>query len=221
MAIPPPVGRPASADRSTSVTEWFERYAREIVIGVVAIAVIGGGVFAYRWISRGNEQRAEQAFFAAQAATQSGDPQQAVTALSGVVTAHGGTAAATQAALLLAQVRYSQGQYAEGLEALRQIEGSVDAEFRSAVQALIGAGHEGLGQFAEAAAAYRRAADQARFDEDRDAYLTELARTLTLGGDRAAAIEIWQELAADMTSPHAPEARVRLGELQATPANPS
>ena len=145
MAIPPPAGRPTSGGGSSSAADWFQLHVREIVIGVVAVAVIGGGVFAYRWISRGNEQRADQAFYAAQSAAQSGDPQQAATALDRVVTAHEGTPAGTQAALMLAQLRYAEGDYTAGLATLRRIEGGVDEEFRAAVQAMIAAGDEGQG----------------------------------------------------------------------------
>jgi hypothetical protein len=217
MAIQPPAGRSSSSGRSFSLGDWFQLHLREVAIGVVGLAVVGGGIFAYRSISRGNEQRADQAFYAAQAAAQSGDPQQAELALDRVIGGHEGTPAGTQAALLLAQLRYAQGKFAEGLATLRRVEGGVGEEFRAPVQALIAAGHEGQGQYAEAAAAYRRAAEQARFDEDRDSYRTELARVLALAGDTAAAVAVWEEIAVDVTSPHAPEARVRLGELQAKP----
>ncbi|HEY0971172.1 MAG TPA: tetratricopeptide repeat protein [Gemmatimonadales bacterium] len=210
--------RPVSGGHTESLGEWLQLHTREIVLGVVAVAVVGGGIFAYRQISAGNEQRAEQALFAAQQAAQSGAPQEGEQALQRVVTGHEGTAAATQAALLLAQLHYSQGEYAEGLATLRQVEGSAGKAFSASVQALIGAGLEGEGKYAEAAAAYRRAVDAAQFEADRESYRTEVARVLTLAGNPAEAAKIWAELANDPTSPHAPEARVRLGELEAKPA---
>lgn len=211
--------RPSSGARSESAAEWFQLHAREIVLGVAAIAVVGGGIFTYRQISAGNEQRAEQALFAAQQTSQGGAPDEEAQALQRVVTAHEGTAAGTQAALLLAQLRYSQGNYADGIAVLRQVADGAGKEFAASVHALIGAGLEGAGNHAEAASAYRKAVDAARFEADRDAYRTELARVLTLAGNEEEAVRIWTELADDPTSPHAPEARVRLGELQAQPAS--
>ena len=210
----------SSGGRSaSSASDWPQLHARELVIGVGAGAVIGGGIFTYRRISAGNEQRAEQALFAAQEAVQSGNPQQAAQALEGVARAHEGTSAATQATLLLAQQYYSEGKHAEGIAALQRIAGSTDEEFQASVQALIAAGHEGAGKYAEAAPAYPPAPAEARFPEDRESYRTDLARVLALSGDTAGAIEVWQAIAADPTSPHAAEARVRLGELEAKPAS--
>jgi TolA-binding protein len=210
--------RPASGGSSDSITDWLQLHAREVILGVAAVAVVGGGIFAYRQISAGNEQRAEQALYAAQQTVMTGAPQEAEQALQRVVTAHDGTAAGAQAALLLAQLRYSEGKYDDGLAVLRKVEGGAAAEFRAPIQGLIAAGLEGKGQYAEAAAAYRRAADAAPFAADKEAFRTEVARVLTLAGNKAEAAKIWADLADDPTSPHAPEARVRLGELEAKPA---
>ena len=218
MSSPIPPGRPIRPTSAESSTDWLQRHAREIVLAVAAVAVVGGGFFAYRQISAGNEQRAEQALFAAQQTAMTAEPEQGVQALQQVVTGHGGTSAGAQAALQLAQLLYDQGKYDEGLRVLDGVSGS-HREFGASIQALVGAGHEGSGRYADAAAAYRRAAEAARFDEDRQSYLTEAARVLALAGDREGAIRIWTEIADDPTSPHAPEARVRLGELQARPAS--
>jgi hypothetical protein len=52
----------------------------------------------------------------------------------------------------------------------------------------------------------------------KDRYLADAARALTSGGKKDEAAKIWSTLATDNTSPFAGEARVRIGELTATPA---
>jgi predicted negative regulator of RcsB-dependent stress response len=211
----------SSGDRFDSATDsigdWFQTHVREVVIGAVVVAVAVAGVFFYRQVSVANQRSAEQQFFAAQA--QGADPAAQQKALDQVVGNFEGTPAAAQAAMLLAQLRYDEGKYDEGLAALRRLEqGGVPDEFEAATQALIGAGLEGKRSFAEAAASYRSAAEKARFDADRQSYLADAARAYTLGGNKAEAVKLWTELASDPANPMSAEARVRLGELTAEPA---
>jgi predicted negative regulator of RcsB-dependent stress response len=200
-----------------SIGDWLQAHVREVVIGSVVVVVAVAGVFFYRQVSVANQRSAEQQYFAAQA--QSGDPAAQQKALDQVVGSFEGTPAAAQAAMLLAQLRFDEGKYDEGLAALQRLEdGGVPDEFAAATQALIGAGLEGKGSFAEAATHYRTAAERARFDADRQSFLADAARAYKLAGNQAEAVKLWTELAADPANPLAAEARVRLGELTAKPA---
>lgn len=211
---------PRAPQSSTSVAsgDWLSLHARKIAVAAVVVAVAVGGTYAYRKISASTEQRAERAYFAAQA-TQ-GPPSDQERALDGVIGAYRGTPAATQAALLLAQARYNRGAYAEGVATLAAIDGEA-GEFEASVDALIAAGLEGQGKFGEAAAKYREAAGEARFDVDREGYLGDAARAYGRAGNAAEAVRIWTDLADDPLGSLAAEARVRLGELTAKPAGQS
>ncbi len=215
MSDPSSYPRAPRASSSISPGDWLTLHAKKIAVAAVVIVVAVGGIYTYRQMSASTAQRAERAYFAAQAAQ--GSPAEQERALDGVVGAYRGTPAATQAALLLAQLRYDRGAYAEGVATLAGIDGQ-GGEFEASIDALIAAGLEGQGQFAEAAAKYREAADEARFDIDRDGYLADAARAFRRGGNDAEAVRIWTELAADPLGPLAAEARVRLGELTAKPA---
>ena len=215
--VPPPRPTPTPGPASPSAGDWIQMHAKTIAVAAVVIAVAIGGVYAYRQISASTAQRAERAYFAAQATA--GAPADQERALDGVIGAYDGTPAATQAALLLAQLRYNRGAYAEGVATLERVDGA--GEFAASVDALVAAGLEGQGQFAQAAAKYREAAEAARFEDDRDAYLADAARALRRAGNEAEAVRIWTDLAADPTSGVAAEARVRLGELTAKPAGQS
>lgn len=215
--LPTPPRAPQSSS-SLGSTDWLSLHAKKIAVAAVVVAVAVGGIFAYRQISASTAQRAERAYFAAQA-TQ-GAPADQERALDGVIGAYGGTPAATQAAMLLAQLRYNRGAYAEGVAALARIDGN-GGEFEASIDALIAAGLEGQGEFGEAAAKYREAAEEARFDVDREGYLGDAARAYHRAGNDAEAVRLWTELAEDPLGALAAEARVRLGELTAKPAGRS
>lgn len=211
--------RPKNDDRSENLSEWVQLHMRELAIAVIVVAVVVAGVLTYRRVSAGTARKAEQAFFAAEQLRQVEGDSAATAALQRVSGQYRGTAGGTQAAILLAQLRYDAGQYAEGLADLEELRGSgVKGEFRASIEALIAAGYEGEARYAEAATAYRKAADAARFPADRDSYRADAARVLAAGGQTAEAAAIWQEIADDPTSPLSEEARVRLGELTVKPA---
>ncbi|HEU4631175.1 MAG TPA: tetratricopeptide repeat protein [Gemmatimonadaceae bacterium] len=206
-----------SDSRVHSVGDWFTLHVREVVVGVVVVLVAVAGVFFYRQVTAANRRSAEQQFFAAQA--QAADPAAQQKALDQVISNFEGTPSAAQAAMLLAQLRYDEGKYDEGLAALRRLQqGGVSDEFAASVDALIAAGLEGKGSFGEAAARYLAAAEKARFDADRQSYLADAARAYRLAGNEAEAVKLWTQLASDPANPHSAEARVRLGELTAAAA---
>ena len=214
--------KPTLDDRTESISYWIQEHVREVsIIAVVAIVLVGG-FFGYRRMSAATERNAEQAFFAAQQLRQTADAAQAEAELSKVTTQFRGTAGGTQAAMVVAQLRYDAGKYVEGLQALEQLkDGGVDDEFEASVEALIAAGYEGQGKYAEAAAAYLRAASEARFAADKASYQADAARVLGAEGKVAEAVKLWQAIADDPSSPLADEARVRLGELTVEPAGRS
>ena len=75
-----------------------------------------------------------------------------------------------------------------------------------------------MNKHAEAAAEYEKAAKVARFDADRQRYLSLAASSYLTAGNKAKAKEIWTDLGKDSKGAVAGEARVRLGEMEATPA---
>jgi hypothetical protein len=82
---------------------------------------------------------------------------------------------------------------------------------------LMASGYEGLNQWDKAASQYEAAAEIARFDADKTSARAMAARAYQAAGNKGAATKIWSELASDPRSTLATEAKIRLGELQATP----
>lgn len=203
---------------SETISEWFLLHGKSLAIGAIVLAVAAGGFYAYRQSTHATNRSAEAALYSAQTSFASGNVQLAQTDLGQVIDRYQGTDAATQAAMLLAQTYYDNSQWDEGISALRRVEGSAGSDFAAAVHGLLGTGLEGKGDFAAAAQAYLEAASEARFDLTADSHRADAARAYTSAGSNAEAVAIWEELAASPESPHAAEARVRLGELTATAA---
>jgi tetratricopeptide (TPR) repeat protein len=200
-----------------SLTEWLTVHRRELTWGVVAVAVIVGGVWFYERSQSIKAQRAETAYFQARQSVAAGNLPLAVSDFQKVVTRYAGTQAGTQAALSLAQALYDQKKYKEGIDALKKAESKAPDDFRASVHVLEAAGYEELKDFATAAEQYKLAAAATRFPTDKGEYQAAAARSYAAAGKVAEAKAIWTELAKDEASPQAAEARIRLGELEASP----
>ena len=200
-----------------SLTEWITVHSREVTWGVVAIAVLVGGVWFYERSQDIKAQRGETAYYQARQSAAAGNLPLAVSDLQKVVTRYEGTQAGAQAALSLAQALYEQKKYKEGIDALKKAESKTPKDFKASLHVLEAAGYEELKDFTAAAEQYKQAAESTRFPADKTQYQASAARTFAAAGKVAEAKAIWAELAKDETSPMAAEARVRLGELDATP----
>ena len=203
-------------DHAESAMDWARANARPLGIAaaIVAIAALGW-FFGKQW----NDRRADQADAALNRARQSyaqGNLPLAQTDLRRVITRFGGSSAGSQATMLLAQAFFEQGKADSGLKVLN--EGKPADADKAAFEALKGAGYEQLKQYDKAAERYRAAAGIADAKIAKDRYLADAARSLTSAGNKAEAAKIWSTLANDNLSTFSAEARVRLGELTATPA---
>lgn len=212
-----PTPRPS---REEHLIEWYQRNRR--VIGIaVAVLVVAGGVYWYRTKSAqlANEA-ADRALNTALGSVQAGNQALAESDLQKVVARYGDTQSGVEAGLILAQIQYGQGKYDAGLGVLQSLLTHSAAELdATAIQSMIGDGQMQAGHASAAAAAYQKAADAANSAAARAFQLSKAARAYLRAGDTATASGIWQKLVSDTASQGvASEARVRLGEIQATPA---
>jgi len=200
-----------------SLSDWFMLHQREVTWGAVILAAIVGGFWFYERSQSIKAQRAETAYFQARQSAAAGNLPKAVSDLDKVVNRYEGTRAGAQAALSLALAYYDQNKFKEGIAALKKVESKTPEDFRASVHVLEAAGYEQLKDFGSAAEQYKLAAQVTRFPADKAQYQASAARSYTEAGKVAEAKAIWTELAKDETGPMAAEARVRLGELEATP----
>ena len=204
------------ADHET-ITEWAMLHKREVSWAVIGLAIIVVGFWYYERSQSIKGERAEAAYFQARQSAAAGNKPLAVSDLQKVVTRYEGTTAGTQAALTLAQMQYEQKKFKEGLDVLNAAEGKASDDFKASIHVLKAGGYEELKDFIAAAEQYKLAAQATRFPVDKAEYQAAAARAYSAGGKTTEAKAIWAELVKDESSPMAPEARVRLGELDARP----
>jgi predicted negative regulator of RcsB-dependent stress response len=207
---------PAFDDRTESAMDWARANTKPIAIAAIVIALAAATwFFAKQW----RERQADAAEVALNRARQSygqGNLPLAQTDLKRVITRFGGSAAGSQASMLLAQAYYEQGKPDSGLKVLN--DGKPSDTDEAAFEALKGAGLEQKKEYVQAAERYRAAAGLADAKIAKDRFMADAARALTSANNKAEAAKIWSALANDNASTFAAEARVRLGELGATPA---
>jgi len=210
-----PARKRYGADEET-MTEWLMLHQRDVAWGVVALAIIVGGFWYYERSQAIKAQRAETAYFQARQSAAAGNLPLAVSDLQKVVSRYEGTSAGTQAALTLAQTLYDQKKFKEGLDVLKAAEAKAPDDFKASIHVLEAAGYEELNDFVAAAGQYKLAAQVTRFPDDKAEYQSAAARDYMAAGKAEEAKAIWTELGKDETGSAAAEARIRLGELEAT-----
>jgi predicted negative regulator of RcsB-dependent stress response len=202
-------------DTEQSFSEMLDRHKRNIAYVGVALLVIGAGYWFNTRSKALKEENADRAYRSAMQSVMAGNIPLAQADLKGMIVRYSGTTAGTEGAMQLAKLDYDQGQYAQGVEALKPAMDGPDYMLYD-VHYLMAAGYEGMGRNADAAKEYEAAVQAARFDIDRDQAKAGAAREYEAAGNRAAALKLWTELSNDPKSPVAAEAKVRLGALEAS-----
>jgi tetratricopeptide (TPR) repeat protein len=213
----PPVVAPPK-DAGERFVEWILSHRRAVVTGaavVAAAAILGWFTFEYR---KNKEQAATEALSQARFASQSGNFPLAANDLTRVISQFAGTSAADEAVILLAQVRLLQEQPNLAAEELESAVDGLAAQFKAPAYGLLGSALENVGRMADAASAYDRAAETSWYGAVAAQYLNDAARAWWAAGDIDASVATYERVMAEYPeSTSALEARVRLGELRATP----
>lgn len=202
-----------SDDPIESVSTWFQVNSKPILMAVGGVAVAAAAVMLYRSSTASTREKASAALYEAQTPYVQGKLPEAEKALGNVATRYGSTAAGQQAAVLLAQVQFSQNKVDDGIKTLEKALGSSSAEFKSSIEALIAAGYEQKKDFVKAADHFAKAAAAAQFKSEKYGQQANQARSLMVAGKDADALKLWEELAKLDGEPIQQEANVRIGEL--------
>lgn len=209
---------------STTESEFdftaFYAKNQKAVLGVGGLLVaVALGYWFWASSSAKREDRAEQAYMAAERSVYSGNPQLAKTDLEGLVRRYGSTSAGVRGAVLLAKQHFQGGKPADAVPVLKSALGQgASKPFKPALYALLGAAFEAQEKYDSAAAAYKSAADASIAVSEKELQQASAARALALAGKKDQALELWRAIAARETSPLAGEARLRIAELSAVPA---
>ena len=207
-------------DEDDSMGDWVLFHKNALSWALLALAVIVAGGWFYKRSQALREDRADTAYYQARREALAGNTQLAQSDLKKMADRYAGTRGGTKGRMYLAELLFDQKKFKDGIAQLKATEKTIGSkdDFLASVHLLEANGYEESGDFANAADQYRTASEATRFPNDKNQYKAYEARALMAAGKRAAAITIWQELAKDPAGPFALEAKMRLGELEATPA---
>ena len=204
-------------DHAESAMDWARANGKYLGIAAAAVALAFAGWVVVRQYQSRQANAAESQLSRARQSYAQGNLPLAQTDLRRVITRFGGSAAGSQATMLLAQTYLEQGKADSGLKVLT--DGKAASADKATFEALKGAGLEQKKEYAQAAERYRAAAGLTDVKISKDRYMADAARALGAAGNKAEAAKIWEALAKDETSAFAQEAKVRVGELTATAAS--
>jgi Tfp pilus assembly protein PilF len=205
-------------------TEVWERYGRNILIGLGAVLLLGLLIFFVLRTRGQAEEKAKGEVFRAMVTLNQGDFTTATPMLKQIVDEAPGTNSARDAMLMLGDAYAMQRNpkeaatwYQRFLEKARG-----DASLERAGYAGLGTSLEDQGEFAKASDAYAEAAKRGKTVNDRGQAMLSQARSLLRAGQNPKAIEVYKAVSVlpglDVTMREM--ARMHLGELEAAPAAP-
>jgi hypothetical protein len=203
-----------------SIGDWIVLHKTALSWGALAVvAAVGGGWF-YERSETLKAERAEKAYYQGRQEAALGNAALAAADLKKVADRYPKTRAGIQARIYMAQMDFDQKKFKEGISELKTAENTVGSgdDFSPSIHMLEANGYEELKDFVNAADQYRLAAETSKFPNDKGRYRAYQARALMSAGKRAEALAIWEDLAKDEASPFALEAKLRIGELEASPA---
>jgi len=198
--------------------QWFAdmlfRRKREIAAVIILVLLVLGGYWFQARSKALKEQHAEAAYLEAMQSLAAGNVPLAQADLKRMATRYAGSNGGSEGAMALAKLYYQQGNWQAGISVVAPV-AKRGGDMQYDARILMGVGYEGANQVAEAARTYESAAAVARFPEDAASARAMAARAYQMAGDRANAVRLWTELSKDPSGAYTPEAKVRLGQLEA------
>jgi tetratricopeptide (TPR) repeat protein len=187
------------------------------MFGVAAVAAVALAVWFVLEYSERKELAATNALDEARIALQSENLPLAASDLSRIVVTYGGTVAADEATIVLAQVRLQQDQPTVAADEIRDaLARGLRPQFEAAALGLLGTALEEIGNHSEAAETFERASQATWYDYVAAQYLSDAGRAFVAARDTARAIAAYERILGEYEdAPVGREARVRLAELRA------
>lgn len=209
---------PTTRERTSAAaagTPWYRDRNRQLaaIAGALVVAVLIG------WFTvtsgRRKEEFAARSLNQARSAAEAGNLPLASSELQKLIQTYQGTDAAREAVITLNQVRMVNGQSELAVVGLRDFLATKPApEYAAPAYGLLGAALENAQRFADAAEAFRNAAQAADVDFLKARHLVNAARAFREGGKTEQAIAAYREIIQKYPKTSSfTEAQVRLAEM--------
>jgi tetratricopeptide (TPR) repeat protein len=212
---------PASADAGAPDGPFLTpARIRLLSIAAAVVAVVAVVVWFVITSGQRKEAFAAQALDQARTVAEQGNLADAVQQFERITESYGGTNAAHEATIGMAQARLVAGQTELAISTLESYTATnPPANYASPAWSLLGTGYENVKRFDDAAAAYRKAADLASIDYLKATLLLDAGRAAQLAGKSDLARQVYEQIVADFgDTPSRSEAEVRLAEITAAAA---
>jgi predicted negative regulator of RcsB-dependent stress response len=213
---------PARQPKAESFLDWFHVNSKLVTVGGFVVLAAVAGAWYYQTAKTRKLENADKQLLLAKQSLQPGNPnlQLAESDLAKVADRYAGTPAGAEAGLLLGQLKLEKGDNQGAATYLKGLADKLSSgPSAAAVRGLLGDAYAQLDKPADAAAEYERAAGLTAMPNEKAYLLSKAGHAYMAAGKHTEARRIWEALAANQESPAlAAEARVRLGELVASPA---
>lgn len=196
---------------------WAKQNARMLIIGGIILVALVAGLLYWRTSSNAAEARAAAQLNTLRATLASGNTQLALRDGQAFLAQYGGTDAALEARILVAQLQIDAGQPTEAVEVLQPVADDVGEPLGFNAAMLLGAAHEAANQIEQAEDVYLQVGSDGRFTYAQVAGLEEAARLRTARGDIAGATALYEQILGllDEDAPQRGVYEMRLAELSA------
>lgn len=176
------------------ITFWARENSRALIIGGVVIAILVLAGVYYLDSQRRVEAEAAARLGEVHQTVMTGNVPLAIRDLQTYLGTFGGTRAAREARLILADLLLSQDRPEDAIQALGRLHRDLDEPVGLAAAQILGAAYEDLGDHDAAIDTYRRIARDARFAFQRREALADAARVALHAQQPGVAAELYDRL---------------------------
>lgn len=199
---------------------WAKTHGRTLLIGAVALIVIGAGAIYWRNYRADLRERATVELTPVRQTVIEGNRQLAMRDLKAYIEKYGSTPSADEARLLLAQVYVEEGRASDAVTVLEPIAGDPGDASGATAALLLGAAYEAGKQPDKAEQTYLQVADKARFGFEKREGLERAAGIRIQKGNPAGAAELYDRALKTLPedSPERTVYLMRIAEINAAGA---
>ncbi len=198
-------------DVTEHANDWFEKNKQMLTYGLIALAVVVGGYFAYNYFTSRNQEKAVAQMFQAESkfardsfAAALNNPGGGAKGFVAIAKEYGGTKAGNNAKLYAGLSYLNLGKYDDAIKMLEDYSAPTDL-FGMTKNGALGDAYSEKNNFAEALKFYKKAAEITDNQALTPYYLKKYAMLSEKQKDVATALETYKTI--KLKYPNAPDAR--------------